>query len=61
MNKRAQAAPSPQVDTHPETKKHVRVGVADESSSKAAGKERDGRTGQDKDGNEENAKADIQR
>jgi len=56
MNKRAPTPPQ-QVDTHPETKKHVKVGVADDKSSKAASKEPDGRTAQDKDGNEEQSKA----
>lgn len=45
-----------QSNSHPETTKHVKPGVADERSSKAFEKGHDARTGQDKDGNEEQAK-----
>lgn len=60
MNERQRPAPTPpteQTTTHPETKKHVRPGSADEKSSKAVGSERDARTGHDKDGNEEPRKS----
>jgi len=45
-----------QSTSHPETQKHVPAGVPDARSSKAIGKSGDARTGQDKDGNEEQAK-----
>jgi hypothetical protein len=42
---------------HPETKKHVSRGVPDQNSSKAAPTgPHDGRTGHDKDGNEQLAR-----
>jgi|GEM_PF-5291011 len=44
----------PEVGEHPEAKKHVPSGVPGEDSSKAVSNDRrDGRTGHDKDGNEE--------
>jgi hypothetical protein len=57
MNKRPKSAEQEQSTSHPETKKHVSAGAPDARSSKAAGKNRDARTGHDKDGNEEQAKA----
>lgn len=60
MTKRPKASPQEQSTTHPETTKHVKPGVPDAASSKASGKPRDGRTGQDKDGNEQHPKA-VQR
>lgn len=58
MTKRPKVEPPEQQSTtHPETTTQVRPGVADAHSSKATGKERDARTGQDKDGNEQHPKA----
>ena len=56
MDKRPKPTVPQQNVTHPETKKHVKPGVSDHGSSKAISKSRDGRTGQDKDGNEEHSK-----
>lgn len=43
----------PEAGDHPETKKHVSAGIADENSSKAISHDGgDARTAQDKDGNE---------
>ena len=54
MDKRSQPAKPQQTTTHPEAPKHVGPGVPGESSSKAIStKQRDGRTGHDKDGNQE--------
>jgi hypothetical protein len=57
MNQRPKPADRQQATTHPETKKRVRPGVADDQSSKSAGSGDDARSGQDKDGNEQHPKA----
>jgi len=57
MNEHSKPADPQQATTHPETKKRVRPGVADDHSSKSAGSGDDARTGHDKDGNEQNPKA----
>jgi hypothetical protein len=54
MDKRSRHAKPQQNTTHPEAPQHVGRGVPGESSSKAiSSKQRDGRTGHDKDGNQE--------
>jgi hypothetical protein len=53
MEKRSRPAKPQQTTTHPEAPKHTGRGVPDESSSKAIStKQRDGRNGHDKDGNQ---------
>jgi hypothetical protein len=49
-----QAPPQQQASPHPETQKHLK-GAPGDKASKVQHRERDARTGHDKDGNEEKA------
>lgn len=56
MDNARKPAEPPQVTAQPGAQKHVPQAVPGEESSKAPSGQRDGRTGQDKDGNEDRTK-----
>jgi hypothetical protein len=53
MDKPRKPGQPQEVTAHPETQKGVPSSAPGDQSSKAGSKQRDGRTGQDKDGNEQ--------